>query len=206
MSNNLLVYVNKSFSILRRHSSTIINKVKLYLYGVKFGKNLKTSGLVYVRNGLGAVITIGDNVTIYSCRDINPTGALIKSTLFTWGNAVIRIGNDVGLSNTTIIASQSVTIEDRVFIGGGTQIYDTDHHSVIAEYRINGNSHVPSAPVLIKEDCFIGADCKILKGVTIGKGSVVGAGSVVTKSIPDNEIWAGVPARFIKKVPTKIND
>ena len=107
----------------------------------------------------------------------------------------------MGLSNNTIIASQSVIIEDNVFIGGGTQIYDTDHHSVIAQYRLNGNMHVPSAPVLIKKDCFIGSDCKILKGVVIGEGAVVGAGSVVTKSIPDGEIWAGVPAKFIKKVP-----
>ena len=140
-------------------------------------------------------------MTINSCRKINPTGSLIKTTLFTWANARISIGHNVGLSNNTIIASQSVTIEDNVFIGGGTQIYDTDHHSVIAEYRLNGNSHVPSAPVLIKKNCFIGADCKILKGVTIGSSSVVGAGSVVAKSIPDGEIWAGTPARFIKKVP-----
>jgi acetyltransferase-like isoleucine patch superfamily enzyme len=31
----------------------------------------------------------------------------------------------------------------------------------------------------------------------IGDGVVVGAGAVVTKSIPDYEIWVGVPARKI---------
>lgn len=53
--------------------------------------------------------------------------------------------------------------------------------------------------VTIREGAFIGAHCVILKGVTIGKNAVVGAGSVVTKSIPDNEIWAGNPAKFIRK-------
>ena len=55
-------------------------------------------------------------------------------------------------------------------------------------------------PVVIKDGAFIGAHCIILKGVSIGEKSVVGAGSVVTKSIPDGEIWAGNPAKFIRRI------
>lgn len=47
--------------------------------------------------------------------------------------------------------------------------------------------------------CFIGANTVICNAVRIGKNSIVGAGSVVTKDIPDNEIWAGNPARFLRK-------
>ena len=47
---------------------------------------------------------------------------------------------------------------------------------------------------------FIGANSIILKGVTIGERSIIGAGSVVTKNIPDDEIWAGNPAKFIRKI------
>lgn len=39
----------------------------------------------------------------------------------------------------------------------------------------------------------------ICNAVRIGENAIVGAGSVVTKDIPDNEIWAGNPARFIRK-------
>lgn len=59
---------------------------------------------------------------------------------------------------------------------------------------------IKSKPILIKEGAFIGAHAIVLKGVTIGKYSVIGAGSVITKDIPDNEVWAGNPARFIKKL------
>ena len=39
----------------------------------------------------------------------------------------------------------------------------------------------------------------VLQGVNIGNGAVVAAGAVVTKDIPENEVWGGVPARFIRK-------
>ena len=55
-------------------------------------------------------------------------------------------------------------------------------------------------PVEIKDGVFVGAHSIILKGVTIGEGSIIGAGSVVTKSIPAGEVWAGNPAKFIRKI------
>ncbi len=54
--------------------------------------------------------------------------------------------------------------------------------------------------VSIEENVWIGAGVTVLPGCAIGKNSVVGAGSVVTKSIPANEVWAGIPARKIRNV------
>ena len=53
--------------------------------------------------------------------------------------------------------------------------------------------------VYIGDYTFIGANATICKDVRIGKNCIIGAGSVVTKDIPDGEIWAGNPARFIRK-------
>lgn len=39
----------------------------------------------------------------------------------------------------------------------------------------------------------------VVKPVKIGEHAIIGAGSVVTKDVPANEVWAGNPARFIKK-------
>lgn len=59
--------------------------------------------------------------------------------------------------------------------------------------------HFKSYKVELQDNCFIGANTIICSPVIIGKNAIVGAGSVVTKNIPDNEIWAGNPAKFIKK-------
>ncbi len=53
--------------------------------------------------------------------------------------------------------------------------------------------------IKVGNNVFIGCRSIIMSGVTIGDNAVVGAGSVVTKSIPDGEVWAGNPAKFIKK-------
>ena len=57
------------------------------------------------------------------------------------------------------------------------------------------------APVVIEDDVWLGTHVVVLPGVTIGKGAIIGASSVVTKDIPAYEVWAGVPAKFIKRRP-----
>ncbi len=54
--------------------------------------------------------------------------------------------------------------------------------------------------VTLRENCFLGCNTVICAPVTIGRNSVVAAGSVVTRDIPPNELWGGVPAKFIKKL------
>ena len=98
-----------------------------------------------------------------------------------------------------ITSYNSITIEDNVLIGAGCLITDSDHHPVKYAERVQ-KKEAKTAPILIKEGAFIGANSILLKGIVIGKHSVIGAGSVVTKSVPDGELWAGNPAKFIKKV------
>jgi tetrahydrodipicolinate N-succinyltransferase len=54
------------------------------------------------------------------------------------------------------------------------------------------------APIEIGNDVFIGVNSIILPGVRIGNRVIVGAGSVVNRSIPNNCVVAGVPAKFIR--------
>lgn len=61
------------------------------------------------------------------------------------------------------------------------------------------HKYTPYKETIIGNDVWIGGHSCIKGGVTIGDGAVVGMGSVVLKDIGPYEIWAGNPARFIRK-------
>jgi acetyltransferase-like isoleucine patch superfamily enzyme len=92
----------------------------------------------------------------------------------------IRIGLSVG--NDTLIAS-------------GCRFVDHDHG--ISLGALMRKQEGPESPIKIGSDVWLGCNVVVLKGVTIGDGAIVAAGAVITKSIGENEIWAGVPARKI---------
>lgn len=56
------------------------------------------------------------------------------------------------------------------------------------------------ARVEIGDKCLIGAFTNIRAGVKIGDNSIVAMNSFVNKDVPENELWGGVPAKFIKKL------
>ncbi len=186
--------------------STIVNRLRFIYKRVKVGKGFRARGLIFCVNGYRipftgpANIVIGDSVRINSSRKAGDGGG-IKTTLRTiTTEGKIEIGNRSGLSNVCIVAASLVKIGERVLIGAGTTIYDTDFHSVYSQERSSENRNVGVKPVVIENDVFIGANSIILKGSKIGEGAVIGAGSVVTGRIPAHEIWGGNPAKFIKVV------
>lgn len=174
------------------------NSFLLFHKRVKYGHGLCITGRLYV-HGKKAGVVIGNDVTIHSVPTSNPTSGFQHTYLRSEGNGSIVIGSRVGMSHVNITSFDSVTIEDDVLIGSGVKIWDTDFHSVYYENRIKDND-IKSAPVKIERGAFIGACSIILKGVTIGERAIIGAGSVVTKDIPSDEMWAGNPAKLIRKI------
>ena len=71
------------------------------------------------------------------------------------------------------------------------------------ECKIGTAAHIAPGAVLagnvqVGELSFIGANAVIRQGIIIGSNVMVGAGSVVINNIPDNETWAGNPAKRIR--------
>ena len=58
-------------------------------------------------------------------------------------------------------------------------------------------SHFGGNPEHISIGDFIGAYSLLMPNCSVGRNSVIAAGSIVTKHVPDNEVWGGVPASFI---------
>jgi acetyltransferase-like isoleucine patch superfamily enzyme len=117
--------------------------------------------------------------------------------------AEIQIGDDTGMSGTTVCAMTSVIIGRGCLIGADVMIVDTDFHPIAPEGRRYSAEGVTSAPVRIGDNVFIGARTIVLKGVTIGDNTVIGAGSVVTKNLPANVVAAGNPARVLGPLPAE---
>lgn len=114
----------------------------------------------------------------------------------------IYIGkNFTGNYNLTILDIREVYIGDHVMIGPNTLI-TTVNHPLSPKGR---REHLGIAkPVRIGNDVWIGGNVTILPGVTIGNNVVIAAGAVVTKDVSDNCVVGGVPAKFIKSIPSDV--
>jgi len=183
----------------------VINKIStwiiLFCNNVQF-QRFQTTGVPYVSVAKGGSCSIKSNFRMNNGNWGNPIGRPQRCILFVDRGASLSIGKNVGISSTAIVAHHQITIGNNVKLGGGVCIYDTDFHSLSPKSRQNASedsAQKMNKPVSIGNNVFIGAHSTILKGVSIGDNSIIGACSVVTKNIPENEIWAGNPAKFIKK-------
>jgi serine O-acetyltransferase len=97
-----------------------------------------------------------------------------------------------------LVVHQDTVINDNVTLYQNVTLGRSDTYLSSALSSPGGN-------IIIGDDVIIGAGAVVLfrSGCTleIGKGSVVGANSVVIGNIPQGEIWAGNPAKFIRTRP-----
>lgn len=120
------------------------------------------------------------------------------------------IGNDCNICSHCFIEN-NVVIGDRVTIKAGVQLWDgiTLEDDVFIGPNVTfTNDQYPRSKcypeqfsnTIVKKGASIGGNSTVLPGMIIGENALIGAGSVVTKNIPDNEIWLGNPAKFVRKI------
>ncbi len=179
------------------------NRTILYINKVDYEKDIRINGYIKLILSKGATIQIGEKFKLNSGKDYNPIGRNQRSLFVINKNAKLIIGKNVGMSSVAIVCSKKIVFGDNVRIGGNTVFYDTDFHSLNHYERTNipeNKENIRVKPIYIGSNVFIGGHSLILKGSVIGENSIIGGGSLVSGKIPPNEIWAGNPAKFIKKV------
>lgn len=180
---------------------TFINKKRIKILGLVGACRLRYFQLLGLRTGKNC--KIGKIVCDW------PNNVEIGNNCVVLDDVILGIGYGFNESNTIKIGdsayigyrvefncTSSVVIGNNVLIATGTKIIDVGHN--IKKGQIINQQPLISSPIVIEDDVWIAANCVIVGGVKIGKGSVIGAGSIVNKSVPENEFWAGVPAKFIK--------
>lgn len=185
------------------------NRLYFWANGIQYGRRMCVYNKVYIV-GDGQVC-IGDDFTFTSGDSLNPICRNIRGVIYTVSpESRIEIGDRVGLSSACMWAKDKITIGNDVNIGGDCLIMDNDTHPHdfiqrrFTFYKEVGLipylKNIPSAPIVIEDDVWIGARCMILKGVHIGARSIIAAGSVVTKDIPADVIAGGNPCKVIREI------
>lgn len=178
-------YIKTGFFLFLLH-------LNLRIHGVIYGDKLRGNRCRIKNYGK---IKLGNNVSLISY----PAGMLIKTGLYSQlPNSIIEIGNNSSLRGAIIHSRNKVIIGDNCIFGPGVVVSDNDSHNLSIDPIIRRSGKIADNPVIIDNNVWIGRNSIILKGVHIGDNSIIAAGSIVTKNVPNNQLFGGNPAKFIR--------
>lgn len=163
-------------------------KLNTFLYRHRYHIDIGENSLIYGRQEFtgGGKIKIGNNTRIS------------RWCVFREYGGCITIGDNCSVNSFCHFSGNGgITIGDNVLIATQCVLITANHNfdEITKPISSQGESR---APIVIEDDCWLGAGVKVLMGVTIGRGSVIGAGSVVTKDVPPYSVVVGVPGKVMK--------
>jgi len=136
-------------------------------------------------------------------------GAKIGKNSFVHPNVMILKPENLLIGERSSIESNSEIFNySKFYIGDNvdieTQFYvNTNNHKIDDKNQLLAYQGGISKEIKIGSDTWIGARMTVLSGVQVENRVVIGAGSVVTKILQSDYIYAGVPAKKIKKISEK---
>lgn len=113
------------------------------------------------------------------------------------GVGAVSIGHNVRVGIGSVVIGP-VQIGNHVIIAQHVVMSGLNHSYEAIDTPIH-QQPVSTRPIIIGDDCWIGANVVITAGVRIGRHAVVGGGSVVTKDVPPYSVVVGNPARLIRQ-------
>ena len=145
---------------------------------------------------LGSGVRLANFINLYGCEIGD--GSRIGTFVEIQKNA--RVGKNCKISSHTFIC-EGVVIEDEVFVGHGvTFINDTFPRATASTGAPKTEADWTVEHTIVQQGASIGSGATILANLVVGRRAIVGAGSVVTRSVPDDAIVAGNPARVLRYI------
>lgn len=150
----------------------------------------------------GVRIALGAEIDIWSGGAIRiGAGSVVHSgvKLRTYPGGQITIGKDCSINPYCVLYGHGgLTLGDGVRVAAHTVMIPANHRFSDALGAIR-NQGLDQQGIIIGNDVWIGAGVRILDGVTIGDGCVIAAGAVMNRSTTDRGVYAGVPAKLVKR-------
>lgn len=195
--NQLFSGISKIYHLVIYSIITYIERLYLLLIGINI-KGGKFYGWCSFYRRNGSTIKIGRNAKFNYSHWSNHIGLNHRCIISTMvQDALLIIGENLGMSSSSITCFKRIEIGNNVRIGANCVIADGDFH--LEDPRVGAPK-----PITIKDNVWLGYGVIVMKGVTIGENSIIGMNSIVTSDIPANSVAAGVPARVIKTVENNI--
>jgi acetyltransferase-like isoleucine patch superfamily enzyme len=138
-------------------------------------------------------LQLGENVCLSAFSEI----VVLANSSHSEKSGKLVLGDRVyiGCHANIRAAGGEIVVGKNSLIAQGVSLVAVNHQIAPGKLYIDLGWDDQKTGIFIDENVWIGAGAIILPGVRIGKNSIVGAGSVVTKNIPPNQIWVGVPAK-----------
>jgi acetyltransferase-like isoleucine patch superfamily enzyme len=145
---------------------------------------------------LGNDVQIFNFVNAYGCtiQDGTKIGAFVEI------QKGVVIGKNCKVSSHSFLC-EGVHIADNVFIGHNvTFINDKFPRATTDGGVLQTEENWECVETFVGEGASLGSSVTVLCGIQIGRNAIVGAGSVVLQDIPENTVYAGNPAKFIRSL------
>ena len=112
----------------------------------------------------------------------------------------IEIGDRCTINSfSRMVSLDSITLGNRVVIAQFVSILDHNHPTNLTNDKLVFDIY-ETAPIVIGNNVWIADKVTITKGVNIGDNVIIAANSVVTRDIPSNTVYGGIPAKELKKL------
>lgn len=130
------------------------------------------------------------------------------NTVDKWRKAGVTVGENCEIFATASFGSEPylISIGDHVRVNknvefithdGGTWVFRSQFYTPSFK---NAKNATLFGRIRVGNNVHIGTNSVIMPGVNIGNNVIIGCNAIVTRNVPDNSVFAGVPARFIETI------